>query len=419
MERLNPYLVLLLIGVVFHLLWASFVTLGPVTGDAIFYLEMAHNLREFGVYGSGETPSVYRAPLYSMFLLATSYLPGDWRTVSIFLQHILTIGVALFCYARLRPWNPGVAFAWAALWLSSPFPALNDMLLLQESLYTNLSMLAAVLTFSALPKINLRVSVAVGLLLASVAWVRDVYLLLPFAFAIAILWSSKFVALRQVILMFAVFALAVTPWMVRNASVEGGGFFMSKGIGGMSLFIGTWQRDATWQQPWLRGINLPDYAFDNEDERERLTEAMQIRDDDVLMAEAVSRIRERPLEIVSIWVQRSHTMWVGTRSDLVSLRLERGGLPWTLFKVALWGMNALVLLFGVLGLLLFGLRTSPLLVFSGVVGYVYLIYLPFLNIETRYSMPALVWLYFYLALFGGAILGAWRERSFAAFLRRQ
>ena len=161
--------------------------------------------------------------------------------------------------------------------------------------------------------------------------------------------------------MFVIFALAVAPWMARNASVDDGSFVMSKGIGGLSLFIGTWQRDGTWQQPWLRGIDLPDHAFDSEDERERLTAAMQNRDDDVLMSEAVSRIRERPLEIASIWLQRSQTMWVGTRSELVTLRMERGGLSWTLFKIALWGMNAIVLLFGVLGLLFFGLRTSPLL----------------------------------------------------------
>jgi hypothetical protein len=296
---------------------------------------------------------------------------------------------------------------------------LNDMLILQESLYTNLSMMAAVLTFSALPKFGLRVSLVVGLILASVALVRDVYLLLPFAFAIAILWSSKFDALRQVILMCTVFSLAVTPWIARNAFAEGGGVFMSKGIAGMSLFVGTWQRDGNWQQSWLRGVNLPDHAFDSEDDRGRLTEAMQIRDDEVLMTEAVIRIRERPLEIAGIWVERSRTMWVGTRSDLVTLRLERGGLPWTLFKSVLWGLNALVLFFGILGLLLFGLRTSSLLVFSGLVMYVYFIYLPFLNIETRYSMPALAWLYLYLALLGAAVMAAWRERSLAVILQRQ
>jgi len=407
----------LVIGITFHAFWASFVTLGPVGGDSVFYFDMAQNLRDFGVYGSGETPSMYRAPLYSVFLWATSYLPGDWRTVSIVLQHILTIGVAIFCYARLQSWNSRVAFVWATLWLSSPFAALNDTMILQESLYTNLSMLAAVLTFSALPKIGLRTSVAVGLLLATVAWVRDVYLLLPFAFSIAILWSSKFVAWRHVILMVAIFALAVTPWMARNASVEDGSFVMSKGIGGLSLFVGTWQSDGNWQQSWLRGIDLPDHAFNSEAERERLTTAMQIRDDDALMSEAVSRIRDQPFEIASVWLQRSQTMWVGTRSDLVMLRMERGSLPWTLFKIALWGMNSIVLLFGVLGLLLFGLRTSPLLVFSGVVAYVYFIYLPFLNIETRYSMPALVWLYLYLALIGRAMFEARRNRSFATFFR--
>ena len=416
MARLNPYLALMLIGVVFHLIWSSFVMIGPAAGDTIFYLKTAQNLREFGVYGSGETAWFQRAPLYSFILWMTSYLPGDWRTVTILMQHILTIGVALFCYSRLRPWNPGVAFVWAALWLSSPFPSLSDMLILQESVYTNLSMLAAVLTFSTLPKMGMRVSIVLGLLLASLAWVRDAYLFLPIAFAFAILWYTKFAAFRQVILMLVVFVLAVTPWMARNASLEGGGFFMSKGIAGMSLFIGTWQRDANWEQSWLRGHNLPEHAFDSEDERNRLTQAMQIRDDDVLMREAVNRIRERPLEIAGIWVQRSLSMWVGTRSDLVTLRLERASLPWTLFKIILFGMNALVLLLGILGMLIFGLRTSPLLIFTGLIGYVYLIYLPFLNIETRYSMPALVWLYLFLALLGDETLKAWHSGSFASVL---
>jgi hypothetical protein len=262
-----------------------------------------------------------------------------------------------------------------------------------------------------LPSFSFRSAFTVGLFLGAIAWVRDVYLLLPIAFAIAILWSSAFATWKNLIFTVGVFILTVSPWMARNASIDGGGFFMSKGIAGMSLYVGTWQHDNYWETPWLTGKNMPDHAFDTNDNRSALEAAMRTRDDDFLMEIALNRIKNRPIEIVSIWLGRAQHMWFGTRSDLNFLKLQTGSNSWIVFKSALWLLNTMILIFGVLGLFQYGIRKTPLLIFSGVILYVFSIYLPFLNIETRYSMPALVWLYFFAILFVEGFITNWRNWS--------
>jgi len=412
MTLLNPYFLLILIGLTSRIFWSLFVSFEPiVAGDALFYLDMASNLREFGVYGDGSTQELYRAPLYSFFLAIISFIPGNLEINIIIVQNFVSITTTILCYSLLMSWRPRLAFVWAVAWLSLPFAAFNDMLILQESLYTNLIMLASAVAFSSLPSFNLRSAFTVGLLLGASAYVRDVYLLLPFAFIVAILWSTAFAAWKNLIFALFIFMFSVTPWMVRNASIENGGFFMSKGIVGMSLYVGTWQRDGYWEKPWLTGRNMPDHAFEANEDRSAIERAMRVRDDDFLRKIAINRIKDRPIEIAKIWIGRAQTMWLGTRSDLSYLKLQTGSNSWIVFKSALWALNTIILIFGVLGLFLYGIRKNPLLIFSGVILYVYSIYLPFLNIETRYSMPALVWLYLFAILFVEGLINNWRKWS--------
>lgn len=412
MTLINPYFSLMLIGLASRIFWSLFVSFEPIiAGDAVFYLEMAANLRDFGVYGDGTTQGFYRAPLYSIFVALISFIPGNLELNIIIVQNFISISATIICYSLLKSWRPGLAFVWAAAWLSSPFSAFNDMLILQESLYTNLIMLAAAVAFSALPSFNLRSAFTVGLLLGASACVRDVYLLLPFAFAIAILWSTAFATWKTLFFALGVFMLSISPWMVRNASIDDGGFFMSKGIAGMSLYVGTWQRNNYWESQWLTGKNMPNQAFEANDDRSAIEAAMRVRDDDFLMETAINRIKGRPIEIAAIWIGRAQSMWLGTRSDLLNIKLQTGSNSWIFFKSALWGINTMILIFGILGLIQYGIRKNPLLIFSGVILYVYSIYLPFLNIETRYSMPALVWLYLFAILFVDGFIATWRNRS--------
>ena len=185
---------------------------------------------------------------------------------------------------------------------------------------------------------------------------------------------------------------------------------MSKGIAGRGLYIGTWQRDNVWNKDWLRGRNLPDWAFDNQEQRQSLEHAVQVNDESVLLAETARRIKERPLSVLATWLARSRTMWVGTRSDIVTFRLPSGSFSWTLFKSIMWGMNTILLLLGLTGLVVHGLSRSPLTIFSAVIAYVYLIYLPFINIETRYSMPALPWLCLFALLLIADLRHPYKER---------
>jgi hypothetical protein len=279
-------------------------------------------------------------------------------------------------------------------------------------------MLAATIVFSSLPRIAFRDAVTIALILAAVVWVRDAFMLLPLAFVIAIIWFTGFKNWKKLLLMLLVFTFTIFPWMARNSTIEGGGLFMSKGIASMSLYVGTWQRDSKWVNDWLHGRKMPDHAFDSAEERLILELAMQIRNDEILKNVAIDRIKDRPLAIFSIWLQRVPYMWLGTRTDLVKLRFDTGSPAWILFKSFMWGINFVVVFAGLLGMILFGVRKTGLIVFSGVIGYVFTSYLPFLNIETRYSIPALVWLYLFALLFVEASLKAWQNRSLNVFFHQ-
>lgn len=372
----------------------AFLILEPSrVGDSVYYLTLAESLRADGSYSLFGKPDFYRPPLYPLFLAGVSFLPGDWLRNIIVVQAALSMLAAICFYLMLRRKDEWLARWSAILFVASPFTGINDFSILQESLYTNVVLLLVMYVFSRAGGFGWPQAISASLLSALLVYVRDIYMLMPIALMAMLVLVRGRAVVGPAALAIVVFAASLAPWMARNASIPGGGYFMSRGIAGASLWFGTWQRDNKWRQEWLRGQELPDHAFANEAERQRIARAIAEADDRGFRQLAVERIRDRPAEIALVWFSRMRYVWLGTRSDLVRLRLETGSWPWYVLKAALYGLNTAVLLAGFIGLAFLLAAGGPWPLLTVPVVYVLLIYVPFLNIEARYSSPALPFLY--------------------------
>ncbi len=391
----------LFIGISFRLLWILFIDFSQNfsnPGDSTFYIEMANNIIEHGIYGKESTPGFFRAPLYSYFIGICSFIPGYLRFNVIAVQHLLTILVSIFSWNSLKNiFNKNLLALWIALWIASPASSFQDSLILQESLYTNLCIIVIVLSFLYIKSNQLLYAILIGFFVGITLWVREVFLFLPgFLFlSFVFIKGSAIKPLKFLLIMFICTLLTISPWLYRNYRLTDGKIFLSKGIMGLSLYIGTWQSDSNWNQQWLTGINLPERAFDETSNRLEIKNAManrSITNDNILISEAKRRIFNNPINTIKTWFFRSYYMWIGTRSDLVHLKLNTHTLPWFIFKSFLWVVNFFIVFLGSLGMLITIYSNKLFSIPASLIAYNYLIYLPFLNIETRYSHPSYPWL---------------------------
>jgi hypothetical protein len=283
----------------------------------------------------------FRAPLYVLFLKAT--LPVSWW-FPLAVQSALTIFSGVAAYLVFRNLS-GLLIA------TCPFLALFDFRLLSESLYINLLWLGWLLLCR-------KKGVGSGVLIGLSILTRDTLLLLPL---FALILRS-----RKAAYMAAVAYLIALPWFL---------IVPSHGRMGLNLWVGTWERNGDW---YLSGVNkprFPAYAFRSPAEERAVR--MNWNADEALKNIAVQRIKADPIGTVATWALRYPRLWIGTRSDNIAFRF-RGPL-WVAFKVAFWGLNLLII-----GLGLWGLPRT----LAPPVLYAALIYIPFHNVETRYSLFA-------------------------------
>lgn len=302
-----------------------------------------------GYYASGRLDG-FRPPLYVLFLKLT--LPLGWW-FPLVVQSAMTIGSGVAIGRR--------NFLAGLLIAGCPFLALFDFRLLSESLYINLLIWA---WLAPLP-------IASGVLLGLAILTRDTLLLLPLL-AVAIL-RTRYAAVTALVAY-----ACVLPWYVTGSS---------QSRFGLNLWAGTWERNGDW---YLRDLynapEFPPYAFRSPGE-ERLIRSTW-PNDDVLKRVAFDRIKSDTVGTAKVWASRYWRLWVGTRSDNIAFRAERFSLTWKALKSAFWGLNLLTLLFGLWGLLKPDKFAIPVL-------YAALVYIPFHNTETRYSLfaiPFLLWL---------------------------
>ena len=103
-------------------------------------------------------------------------------------------------------------------------------------------------------------------------------------------------------------------------------------------------------------------------------------------------MREEPVQTLVTWAIRYPRLWLGTRMDLVPMRATRGSLLFTALKSLFWGLNLIMLALGLAALIA---RRSWFLAIP--VAYTALMYVPFHNIETRFTLPVVPFLLFAMA----------------------
>jgi hypothetical protein len=382
-------------------------------GDAAGYDQIARNLVERGVFSLDShppfRPTLVRPPIVPGVAAATYVLFGHRQWPLQLLQVVVSMATALVLFGALRRAAPGLAWPAFLLLLVSPFDALYTGALLGETI-TTFFVVSAV----CLPLYGFRGCwLAAGACAGAAALTRDVYVLLPLAMAGAVVLGRvaavplrRRVAHAGALLLGAV--LVVSPWTARNFQRSGAFVPVSKGVMGVTLWVGAWERNGDWQGSGRPAFPPEAYRFGGRELVEESWRAPDRHRDTVFMRLAREHYTRQPGAVLGAWAVRYPKMWVGTRFELFSFRpaaLAHGEPLWYALKAGLWALNLAVLCAALAGVLF--LRRHPALLWiAAPVLYNALIYVPFHNTETRYSQPV----YPLLLVFAAATAVALRER---------
>lgn len=345
-----------------------------VAGDTKFYVELARNWLDHGVYGlfiAGQLiPSDMRMPGYPAFLAAIYAVFGRTGMAVMVAQAVVDLAtcvlVALMA-ARLAPASKRAAAATAALWIAAlcPFTANYTAALLTEAAATFLTTLALVIFVYVLgdaamerPLRSLERRALLkwagwfllgGLVVGVGTLVRPEtpLVLAAVALILSVRWRRRadWSKLALAGLWMAVGLLgALTPWAARNARTmgrveflapryaESGGDFIPRGF---FAWTGTWmvRRGDAYLVPWklrkevIRVETLPRSAFDSDEERARVAGLLERYNRDLLMTPtldqefaklAKERTARRPLRTyLFIPIERMGAMWFTPRVELL------------------------------------------------------------------------------------------------------
>jgi hypothetical protein len=353
-------------------------------GDDAFYLGVARNLLAGAGYTYNGVATAFRPPAYGAFVA----LLGAKPALIIMAQEALSLGTALFTFHALKRADRAIASLTAFLIATSPFLICVEFKIYSEVLYIELLWISWLLLFTGR---RLGSFALAGLLLGLAILTRDTLLLLPPFAALFSLFDRML--FKRFAIAFLVSYAMILPWQIRNTTIPNGGFEVSQGRFGYNLWIGTWERTGDWMLPSLDNARYPPEAFRSEQEKEELLAAWKRQDDQPFERVAIDRIASAPAATAGIWAKRYYRMWLGTRTDQVRLRPAPGSAAWTVLKSAFYGLNIVTLLLGFAGLLM-ALRTKWSF-FATPVIYTAAIYIPFHNVETRYSLIALPFLYLF------------------------
>jgi len=235
----RPRLAWLLLALILALsAWLQFTVVAqtevaaPLRADASDYFAYVQNLHDLGVYsraprwrepGAVATPDYLRPPGYPVFLRLVGGLPEasfEWLHRIALWQAALGVLTVACCFLLASEFlaTPMALFA-TLLCAVNPWLATSNAYLLTESLFTLLLFAATWLSIRALrPESNRRLALAAGLAWALCSLVRPTtqfFLPMLCVGALAIpLWRRW---RREALLGLLVFALAMAPWVLRNA----------------------------------------------------------------------------------------------------------------------------------------------------------------------------------------------------------
>ncbi len=334
-------------------------------GDGLYYLAAGAHFAQ-----TGHIDDMVRPPLYPLFIALMAQ-----STTAIFIaQSLLTTAFALITLRLTGSLTKAMLIA------ACPFFVAFDYSVLAECLLIFLLGTGWLLLDAKRPLLA-------GLCIGCAILTRDTVLLLPL-FALPIGWFMG--RGRQFGLMAAAAYAVVLPWCLHN-KVEFGHFAVSEGRMGYNLWVGTWERDGTWSLAGYdpKSANYPANAFRSPAERADVQRSWDTHDDSIVKRVAMARMREEPGQTLMTWALRYPRLWLGTRMDLLPLRAERGSLLYAALKSMFWGLNFIML---ALGLAAMVARRNWVLAIP--VAYTALMYVPFHNIETRFTLPVVPFLLF-------------------------
>ena len=371
-------------------------------GDAVGYLKAAQNLHDYHVYSPDETmalaPSLYRPPLYSLFIAMVTTVFGKSMLALQVVQMVVSLITALLltrvvasCAPRAAPWVFGVM-------MLSPYEAAYTGVALSETITTFLLVAAA---FAILTLDGLTRWIAGGILLGLAALARDIYL--PLAILVAFSWivlggGAKRARYFEAALLIISACVVVAPWTVRNYVVADRFVPVSDGRLGLSLWSGTWCTNADFTKGDSSGTRIyPPEAYRNQTEKDLVDKALALfaqgkgRDADLIFRSlAVRRMQDEPFVVVGRYFIRAPKLWLGTRFDIFQLNerwFSRESRSWTAAKIVLWGLNSFLMLLGLVGIILTIRKRHPVSILVLPILYTALIYFPLNSFENRYSQP--------------------------------
>jgi Dolichyl-phosphate-mannose-protein mannosyltransferase len=196
----------------------------PLVSDEIDYHSLATGLARSGVYSEEGRPTAYRAPGYPLFLASIYRIAGERPGAVRVVQALLDAASAGLIFAvALTEGSASGAFAAALLWAVYPASLLYARLLLPETLFV-LALLAWSFFAVRLPATRSSAA-ALGAGVGILAWIKPPALLLLATLPL----SGRVQRARVGTLVFlcAGAALALAPWVVRNARVMGAPSFVT------------------------------------------------------------------------------------------------------------------------------------------------------------------------------------------------
>ena len=208
----------------------------PLRSDAGEYFSYAYNLHHSGVYSMEPTwrdparqavPDALRTPGYPLFLLLAGEPVPDlaWLHRISLLQAGLGVASVLLAWLVSRRFLGEKLALLAGLMVAiNPWLVAANTYLLTESLFTFLLLAATLQTLRAVDAVGGRPwqALAAGLLWGLCSLVRPTMQFLPLACVLLSLLPAMKTCRRPALLVLLGFALAVSPWVLRNQLVDVG-----------------------------------------------------------------------------------------------------------------------------------------------------------------------------------------------------
>lgn len=199
------------------------VAISYIPFEADFYDDLARNLLAGNGYVivPGETPNLWRAPLYPAFLAGVWFLTGSWYPAPVVVQVILeaVTGIILFRIG-LTLFGRRAAILAGVAWALYPISAFYASRLMTESLFTCLFAVCMAMLLAAQRRDRSTTFFAAGVLLGLAVLVRPSVQQFPLAIAMTLL-ARRAAVVRPFACVVAGMALAIAPWMTRNYLLSG------------------------------------------------------------------------------------------------------------------------------------------------------------------------------------------------------